>query len=231
MHPAVYTGNMVRPLPVRRRSASEHTLHSLRTGILDGSLPGGAPLREVQLAKSMAVSRTPVREAIARLVTEGLVTRDDVGSAIVFRPTLAELTEIYEIRITLESLAARLAVDEPAPDLSTSIRSHLDRLNAAKPGHDWAERHEELHLALYENCGRPRLLAYIRTLRAQSEPYVRLAAQVDRTFADDADRQHQEMAGLVAARDGAAVATLIRNHLQATLNRAPQILGLQQRGV
>ncbi len=214
---------------VVRINSAERALNSLRLDILDGRLPGGTLLREVQLAKSLAVSRTPVREAIARLVTEGLVTRDAFGNASVFRPNLAELTEIYEIRISLESLAARLAVEESASDLSESIRSHLDQLNAAKPGHDWAERHDELHLALYEGCGRQRLLSYIRTLRAQSEPYVRLAAQVDRTFADDADRQHEEMARLVATRDGTAMAMLVRNHLQATLNRAPEILGLQRR--
>ena len=217
------------PSQVTGRNAMERALHSLRAGILDGSLPGGSSLREVQLAKSLAVSRTPVREAIGRLVTEGLVTRDAFGNASVFRPNLAELTEIYEIRISLESLAARLAVEESASDLRESIRSHLDQLNAAKPGHDWAERHDQLHLALYEGSGRQRLLSYIRSLRAQSEPYVRLAAQVDRTFADDADRQHEEMARLVATRDGAAMATLVRNHLQATLNRAPEILGLQRR--
>jgi DNA-binding GntR family transcriptional regulator len=210
-----------------RVNATEQALSSLRSGILDGSLPGGARLREVHLAKSLAVSRTPVREAIARLVTEGLVTRDALGNATVFRPSLAELTEIYEIRIALESLAARFAVEEPAPDLAVSIGTHLDKLNAARPGHDWAEKHEELHLALYENCGRPRLIAFIQTLRAQSEPYVRLASQVDRTFADDADRQHQEMARLIASRDGDGIAALIRAHLHATLDRAPDILGLQ----
>lgn len=215
------------PLSPVRANATEQTLNSLRSRILDGHLPGGARLREVELAKSLAVSRTPVREAIARLVTEGLVTRDELGNATVFRPNLAALSEIYEIRISLESLASRLAVDEPAPDISGPIRRSLDELNAASPGHDWALKHDQFHLAIYDNCGRPRLLSYIRSLRAQSEPYVRLAAQVDRTFADDADLQHHEMARLVATHDGAAMAVLIGKHLQATLNRAPQILGLQ----
>jgi DNA-binding GntR family transcriptional regulator len=210
-----------------RANATEQTLNSLRSRILDGHLPGGARLREVELAKSLDVSRTPVREAIARLVTEGLVTRDELGNATVFRPNLAALSEIYEIRISLESLAARLAVDEPAPDLSGPIRLSLDELNAARPGHEWALKHEQFHLTIYDNCGRPRLIAYIRSLRAQSEPYVRLAAQVDRALANDADLQHQEMARLVAAHDGSAMAALIGKHLQATLNRAPQILGLQ----
>jgi DNA-binding GntR family transcriptional regulator len=216
-------------LQVIHGNAAERALSAIRIGILDGRLTGGTRLREVQLARSLSVSRTPVREAIGRLVTEGLVIRDEFGNPWVFRPNLAELTEIYEIRISLESLAAHLAVEESASDLSESIRSHLDQLNAAKPGHEWAEKHDEFHLALYVGCGRQRLLSYIRTLRAQSEPYVRLAAQVDRTFADEADRQHEEMARLVDTRDGTAIAMLVRNHLQATLNRAPGILGLQQR--
>ena len=94
---------MLPPVSVVRIKATEQALSSLRSGILDGTLPGGSRLREVHLAKSMAVSRTPVREAIARLVTEGLVTRDELGNATVLRPILDELTEIYEIRIALES--------------------------------------------------------------------------------------------------------------------------------
>lgn len=227
LYAILYTSPVLPPESLLRVKATEQILQSIRSSILDGTLPGGARLREVHLAKSLAVSRTPVREAIARLVTEGLVTRDELGSATVFRPTLAELTEIYEIRIALESLAARLAVESPSPTFGASIDRHLCLLEEARPGREWAERHDELHLALYEHCVRPRLLAYIRTLRAQSEPYVRLASQVDRAFADDADVQHQEMARLVAAHDGRAMAALIKKHLQATLDRAPDILGLQ----
>lgn len=210
-----------------RGNTTAQILHSLRSSILDGTLPGGARLREVHLAESLAVSRTPIREAIAMLESEGLVTRDELGSATVFRPTLAELTEIYEIRVALESLAARLAVEHASGGLHGALASHLDRLNAARPGRDWAARHEELHLALYEHCARERLLTYIRTLRAQSEPYVRLASQVDRVFADVADRQHQEILRLADTGDGPAMAALITAHLQATLERAPDILGLE----
>ena len=226
MYPAVYTPGMP-SIPTLRGNATEQVHDSLRSSILDGSLPGGTRLREVHLAESHTVSRTPIREAIARLEAEGLVTRDQLGAATVYRPTLAELTEIYEIRIALESLAARLAVEHASAGLHGSLVSHLDRLNAARPGHDWAARHDELHLALYQHCARDRLLTYIRTLRAQSEPYVRLAAQVDRAFADGADRQHQEILRLAETRDGPAIAALITAHLQATLDHAPDILGLQ----
>jgi DNA-binding GntR family transcriptional regulator len=226
VYPALYTHTMP-ALFTPRGNAAAQILDSLRSSIMDGSLPGGARLREVHLAESLAVSRTPIREAIARLESEGLVTRDELGSATVFRPTLAELTEIYEIRIALESLAARLAVEHASGGLHGSLASHLDRLNAARPGRDWAVRHDELHLALYEHCARERLLTYIRTLRAQSEPYVRLAAQVDRVFADVADQQHQEILRLAETGDGPAIAALITVHLQATLEHAPDILGLQ----
>jgi len=226
VYPALYTRRMPN-LSAPRGNATAQILDSLRSSIIDGSLPGGARLREVHLAQSLAVSRTPVRDAIARLEAEGLVTRDQLGNATVFRPTLAELTEIFEIRIALESLAARLAVEHASGGLHGSLASHLDRLNVARPGHDWAVRHDELHLALYQHCARDRLLTYIRTLRAQSEPYVRLAAQVDRTFADIADRQHQEILRLAETGDGPAMAGLITAHLQATLEHAPDILGLQ----
>lgn len=220
----MYT-DAVNPVPTRR-IAADRAAHALRGEILDGRLPGGTRLQEVSLAKRLSVSRTPVREAISRLVTEGLVTRDATGAASVFRPTVADLTEIYEIRFPLESLAATLAVQRSTPAYASVIRGRLDDLTRAQPGQQRSRSHDLLHMDLYENCGRPRLIALVRMLRAQSEPYVRLASQIDPEFARVARAQHVLMVEMVSSGDAAGIDAVVRDHLRITLERAPKILGL-----
>jgi DNA-binding GntR family transcriptional regulator len=222
----VYTDPVsLAPTPARRFAADD-AARALRSDILEGRLPGGTRLQEVHLAKRLSVSRTPVREAISRLVTEGLVIRDATGAASVFQPTVADLTEIYEIRVPLESLAATLAVQRSTPAYASAIRDRLDELNRAQPGHQRSRSHDLLHMDLYENCGRPRLVTLLRTLRAQSEPYVRLASQIDQDFARIAHDQHVQMVEMVSSGNAAGIDAVVRDHLRITLERAPKILGL-----
>jgi DNA-binding GntR family transcriptional regulator len=207
-------------------SAADQAAQRLKAEILDGKLPGGSRLNEGPLAQRLAISRTPLREAIARLISEGLVVRDASGAASVFRPTLADLTEIYEIRMPLESLAASMAVKRATPAYASLVRERLNDLTHAQPGPEWASCHERLHMDLYENCGRPRLIALIGNLRAQSEAYVRLASLINPEFAAMAAEQHRRMVECVQSSDAEGIEAIVHAHLQLTLDRAPVILEL-----
>jgi DNA-binding GntR family transcriptional regulator len=199
----------------------------LRAEILDGRLPVGARLHETRLARRLTVSRTPVREAIQRLVSEGLVIRDEVGAASVYRLTVADLTEIYEMRVLLETRAATLAVQRSTPAFASSMWSRLEELTNSQPGQQSSRSHSQLHMGLYENCGRPRLVALVGLLRAQSEPYVRLATQMNDDFARIAHAEHVQMVEMVTMGDVEGIDKVIREHLRVTLDRAPKILGLR----
>lgn len=200
---------------------------ALRADILDGRLPIGARLHETRLARRLAVSRTPVREAILRLVSEGLVIRDEVGVASVYRLTVADLTEVYEMRVLLETLAATKAVQRSTPAFASLMRSRLEQLTNAPPGQQTSRIHNRLHMDLYENCGRPRLVALVSLLRAQSEPYVRLATQMNDDFARVAYAQHVQMVEMVTLGNSDGMDAVIREHLRVTLERAPTIIGLR----
>ncbi len=101
--------------------ASEQTVQQLRAEILDGRLVAGERLGEVQLADRLAVSRTPVREALTRLAAEGLVDLVPNRGARVRRWTEKDLREIFELRLRLEPFAVRQAVPRATP-------THLDEL-------------------------------------------------------------------------------------------------------
>ncbi|MGO4750855.1 GntR family transcriptional regulator, partial [Streptomyces sp. 2MCAF27] len=84
---------------------------SIRAMIVGGELPPGAVLLETALAKKLGVSRTPVREALARLAQEELINREIRGYVVKTR-TPEEIREIYDVRIILESACAAAAAEQ-----------------------------------------------------------------------------------------------------------------------
>src|SRR5690242_16601242 len=94
------------PSPSR---SSERVYRGLREQILTGNLAPAVRLVELQLAQHFAVSRTPVREALKRLIAEGLVVADANRGMIVRDVDPAEVEDIYVVRESLDGLAARLA--------------------------------------------------------------------------------------------------------------------------
>ena len=205
-------------------NAAEQVADILREEILTGELNGGAPVREQDVAERLGVSRTPVREAVARLVAEGLLMKDGNKTAHVFRPSLAELLEIYEIRIPLESMAARLACEAAEKAFIAELEKAGRALAKAEPGRDWSVKHEAFHLLVARGSGRRRLESLVTTLRVQSEPYVRFAIASDGQFPQRARHDHQEIVTLVKRGDGTALEQLVRNHLQATSKQVSTLL-------
>ncbi|MGH3440568.1 MAG: GntR family transcriptional regulator [Nitriliruptorales bacterium] len=198
-------------------TAAEVAALKIRMLIANGHLNAGEVLREEDLSARTGVSRTPVREAIARLKAEGLVTTDRSRSAVVFKPSVADLREIYEMRIALESLASRLAADV-ATGVGIERLEELHRqLDDAPPGRPWVRLNREFHLAYYEMAGRPRLYGLIENLRAQSEPYVQLLVTLG--HGDEAQEGHRELIEAARARDGDAAADACTRHLSLTVTQ------------
>jgi DNA-binding GntR family transcriptional regulator len=208
----------------RTRNATAVVVAILREEILTGRLQGGEPVREQDVAERLGVSRTPVREAVGRLVAEGLLIKDGNRTAHVFRPSLEELLEIYEIRIPLESLAARLACESPRDGFLAELRAAGRALSRARAGVDWSGRHEEFHMCLARGSGRPRLVSLVHTLRVQSEPYVRFAVTVDDDLLHRAEQDHVAIVQLAEAGDGRGMERLVKKHLKATTKRVSALL-------
>ncbi|KAA0085594.1 GntR family transcriptional regulator [Mycolicibacterium sp. P9-64] len=209
------------------RRTTEQVVATLRDEILMGHLRGGHPVREQEIAQRLGVSRTPVREALARLVTEGLLVKDENKSAHVFQPSLQELLEIYEIRTPLESLSARIACEDPTPAYLERLRDAARALDAVHDLGDWVARHEDFHRALFESGRRPRLEGMVRTLRAQSEPYVRFAA-ADNGLRAKAGHDHVKLTALAEAGDGRGVEATVKTHLLRTTKHVTALLNNYQ---
>jgi len=126
--------------PVRSMTVSEQVYSKIKAAILNGELSPGERIVQEDLTKQLKVSRTPVREALQRLKTEGLVTVKPFHGAMVFQVSIQELSEIYDIRIQIE----RYAIQKTFPLLTKEEIQELDKMNLlVRQGHPD-------HLALME---------------------------------------------------------------------------------
>ncbi|WP_192379016.1 GntR family transcriptional regulator [Rhodococcus rhodochrous] len=208
---------------VSRATAAELAAERLYRAILTGELPGSSPVYEEEWATKLGISRTPVREAIQELVARGLLIRQG-RTAYVFRPSLKELFEIYDIRLPLEQLAASRCAELADARLVEDLESAYAKIRERRSDTDWYADHEVFHMKLYEGSQMPRLTAMIRSLRAQSEPYVRLAVNVDQEFRDNSRIQHSSL--VQAIREGAPelAADIVREHLGTTRQKVSDLV-------
>ncbi len=110
-------------------------LLKLRLLVLNGELQANSRLPEVALAERLGISRTPLRQAMARLVEEGLLERLESGGCRVASFTMDDIIDAIELRGVLEGTAARLAAERgPDPQLADECRHLLDDLDEAVSG-------------------------------------------------------------------------------------------------
>jgi DNA-binding GntR family transcriptional regulator len=204
-------------------SAADVASAGIRDAIVTGQLEPDEPVHEETWASRLGISRTPVREAIKELVARGILVRKG-RTAHVFRPSLTQLLEIYDIRLPME----QLAVSRCASIADDTLLEELDRLFAKievrRLDSGWYLDHEAFHMRLFEGSGMPRLTSLIRNLRAQSEPYVRFAVHIDQEFRDNSKLQHGSLVDAVRTRRPDLAAAVVEEHLMTTRSKLSEIV-------
>lgn len=189
----------------------------LREMIVAGQLAPGAPLRQRDLAAQFDVSPTPIREALRRLESEGLVEADTHRGATVAKPGEGAEADNYRIRAALEPLATEMAterIDEDALAELEEINREIMALPEGEPS--YREHNARFHFAIYQAAGSPVLVSLIRMLW-QALPQRPAPA---RSLAESA-RQHAEILAAIRRRDAARAAELTREHISSALPGAP----------
>ena len=115
-------------------AAVEKAYSVIRDGIMGGTYSGGSHLKAEDLAVAIGVSRTPVREALRRLHSEGLVDFVANRGAYVLNWDKSDVDEVFGLRMVLESFAAELAADRRLPEQLAELRDLADRMSAAARG-------------------------------------------------------------------------------------------------
>ncbi|MDQ1105457.1 GntR family transcriptional regulator [Nocardioides zeae] len=199
-------------------SIQARVVEAMRQRIV-GMEPGGA-LSEVVLAEEFGVSRTPIREALKQLQTEGLVEiRPRVGT-FVAAPSRREITELFEMKELLEGAAARLMAQRgrvPELDLLEEKIEQADRAVASDDRARYAELVHEFHDLLIQGCDNQKLQAHYRTLMNQLA-YARLVQtsldQPGRPL--ESEREHQMVLQLIKDKDGDTAERVMREHVRAS---------------
>ena len=200
---------------------------ALREAISNGALRANEPLREERIAEALGVSRTPVREALVRLLAEGLIVADGSGGVRVTDVTAEDLDEVFTLREVLEPLAIRYAARNPNPD---GIHE-LKRIHAAS--HDaladddieqLLELNTQLHAALNALAAPRRLRGFIDQLRVQSRRF-RVLALYDDEERRQSVAEHGRLIDFVEQGDEEGAVALLMTHFERPRARMASYLG------
>lgn len=179
-----------------------------------GEFEPGRRLREVEIAAALNVSRTPVREAISRLIGDHLVRALPNGGVEAVDAS-AELAEIYYIREALEGCAARLAAKRITAAQLSKLEDLLDATRATSfTSFDHRARiNHEFHMTVVEASGSPRLIELIGGLR-EYFLNAQWLKRYDRKSAEHAFQDHCNIVAALRARSAKRVERLICEHLK-----------------
>jgi DNA-binding GntR family transcriptional regulator len=186
---------------------------SLREMITRGDMEPGEPLRQRDLAALFNVSPTPVREALRRLESEGLVSSDLHRGSRVAEIADPEQEESYRILSVLESLATGMAVEKMTDGDLDDVRDR-ERAFAECPEDDPSapDLNREFHFGIYECARSPLLLSLMRLLWVSFSH----RRQLWRPHAESV-REHRQLVDALAARDGELAEAITRQHVLGSI--------------
>lgn len=204
-------------------SLSNEIFRDLRTDIVLCRLAPGEKLRVQQMADRFATSLSSVREALSRLSAEGLVVAEPQRGFWVAPIAIADLEDITQARMEIESICIRTSVNRGDSDWEERLRHTHDRLSALLPldadtkivTNEWEEAHHAFHEALVANCESVTLKSIRSHLFDRAERYRRLAGKITQREREIVE-EHDLIYRAALKRDGVLAAALLANHIRET---------------
>lgn len=180
-----------------------------------GGLPPGAQMDEQTLAARLGISRTPVRAAIARLTQEGLVVNLPYRGTFVRKFGVEEIDGLFQVRATLEALAARTAAPRLTGEQVGEIRALLDECQAALDVGDLAafgQADARFHRALADASDNVTLVEVLDSLRLRVQ-VLRDLANNEPGLRERTAKERVQILDALERRDGEAAARLLQAHI------------------
>ncbi|MBM6399984.1 GntR family transcriptional regulator [Phycicoccus sonneratiae] len=198
----------------------DQVLAELRRRIVDGDYPPGERLTEERLAEDFGVSRNPVREALRVVEADGLVSLTPRRGAVVAAPDASTLADLFAVRASLETVAARLAAERAGADDVADLRRLLDRAREATDADDLstvAELNSALHMRVIDITGNRWMRSISQSLYLHVHwVFKRGAAQ----RAPHSWEEHIRLVDAIAAGDPDAAEAVAREHVDAAAHAA-----------
>jgi DNA-binding GntR family transcriptional regulator len=208
-------------MPIIRMTLHEAVLNQLRDMIIEGQLPPGTRINEGQVGASLGVSRTPLREAIKTLASEGLVEIIQAKGAIVRRFHEHDIRDTLEVLKALEQTAARIACARASDEEIAAIRALHDEMMlrySERQRLAYFKLNQAIHSALVQASGNRVLAETHETLQARIKRIRFVGNETPDRWAG-AVGEHEEMIVALEARDGDRLTEILGRHLDLTLGR------------
>jgi DNA-binding GntR family transcriptional regulator len=196
---------------------SELAVDALREMILNGTLSPGSRLNEVELAEQLGISRGPVREAIQRLSSEGLVVPKVRKGAFVVTFDEHEIRSLLEFRHALELFGARLAATRATADQLRYLEAEIEvaeQLLASDPMAPYPTQ-IDVHKTIVEMSGNSELISAAERVRQRLKVARRRASQSPE-HARETQHEHRDMVGALVGRDTALATQIWDKHLEVS---------------
>lgn len=202
---------------IPRQSLSSAVADKLREGIIRGTIPEGAQLRQDAIARQYHVSRVPVREALRQLDAEGLITIVPNRGAMVPALSATNVEELFTVRALLEPEILKYSIprltDADLDEAAVVLRRFEGELQQEDHLFSWGRLNWQFHSHLYSRAERPRFMAVIRNVNNSGERYTRLQLYLTQGI-ERANEEHHRILNFCRQRDVDAACKLLRQHIQ-----------------
>ena len=212
--------------PMQRRSLHEDLVGRLRDLIIEGQLAPGSKIHEGQLGAAFGVSRTPLREAIKFLASEGLIDLLPARGAVVTTLTKRDVRNMLDVLIALEALAARLACKDASGDGIAGVRRLHDQMMgyyATRNRLEYYKCNQAVHTAIASLSGNEFLLSSHEAIQSRLKR-IRFIGNEEPGKWQGAVNEHEEMIVALEARNADLLAEIVSRHLECTWDRVKDIV-------
>lgn len=212
--------------PIIRRSLHDEVASRVRDMIIEGALAPGARIYEEQLAKALGVSRTPMREALKTLASEGLIELAAARGAVVKRFSPKDVRDMLDVLAVLESFAARLACKAASDEQIAELRALHDRMSGffkARNRLEYYKLNQEFHSGVLRLSGNAALQSAHLAIQSRLKRIRYIGNSEPRKW-DDAMSEHEQMIRRLEARDAEGLAAILALHMEHTWERVKAIL-------
>ncbi len=196
----------------QRLGAVEQVVRVLREWIVSGAAPGGQVIKQDQVARILAVSKIPVREALRQLEAEGLVRFVQNRGALAADLNLAEMQEIFEIRKQLETLALNKAIPLLSETDFSRAESIIAKTDQATAPAELSELNRKFHHVLYEPAYGHHLRTLINNMHTLADRYVRIHLYLTHST-PRSQSEHKALLNACRERDKHKAIQLLKTHL------------------
>lgn len=211
---------------ITRVTLHEAVLNQLRDMIIEGRLLPGSRINEGQIGASLGVSRTPLREAIKTLASEGLIEIVPAKGAIVRRFSENDIREVLEVLKVLEQASARLACVRASDRDIAAIRKLHDEMMtryAARDRLSYFKLNQSIHSAIVHAADNAMLVEMHEMLQARIKRIRFVGNETPDRWAG-AVAEHEEMILALAARNADALSEVLGRHLDNTVQRVHDVI-------